>query len=344
MTQHCDSARFTWHAQDTSPLSSLVTDHGQLRFDVVEFSLGELQAEADLVFDAIAADEGAGTVAIDEIANTVSVTMATNAEITDHRRNGRRGNRGIEVDYVVEPEVELDACTSRSSCGSGNDDLRGGLTLRNANGGRCTTGFVFETNAGNTFISTAGHCVPSGPDQGVTIAGESFGPAGDYEFFPGSNVNSEGSTADAVLIGIANSESSNLIYQTGRSKYFWITEREFVDYPIGSRVCIASEFSWWRCGTVNRNSVNRKSSHTGIRTVDQFQWAFVDGRPITFGGASGAPLVDGRQALGTHAGSYYTDLPNPNLFVHQMIGSKILNMEQEFRQAGFPGATVRTTR
>lgn len=208
--------------------------------------------------------------------------------------------------------------------------------------GTCTSGFVFEIANGNTYLSTAGHCAPNqGSNATVAIGGESSGPAGTYQYIPASNRFFNDSTADVVLVGMANSEASNLVDRSHGTKDHPMTVRQVIDnYPIGSRVCISAKVIQHRCGTVTDSS--RSTVNTaGIRLLNQVEWQWTDTRNLTsLGGSSGGPLFDGNVALGTHSRSSISRTGGISTFV--MAGSKLGQIQQQLASQGFIGAQVGT--
>ncbi len=327
-------------------IRSIISNNDKLRFEEVEQSLKDLQAEADLILEAITTERGTASIGVDEKTNAVSVRMPSAGEVEQYQLSGERSDRSIEVQYEIAPEMELNACSSRNVCGSGSTDFRGGIQIDDTNDGvnnGCTSGFVIELDNGNTYLSTAGHCAPSTNSTAtVDVGGEDSGPAGTYRYIGGSNTNVGGSTADTVLVGIANSEASNFVYRTNGDKAYPMTAQRVSGYPVDSRVCIAAKVSWYRCGEVTNSS--RSATGGGIQVLDQVEWSWEEGpRNVNLGGASGGPLLDGNTALGTHKGTVsITTVSNRTTYI--VVGSKAQNIENELRARGYVGADIRLWR
>ncbi len=348
-------------AQLRRQIRSMFSNNDQLRFNRVEHSLTELRTEADLIFEQIASSElSSFSVAVDERKSLVAVEVSNLDMVST--LGVTQSNHRIDVEYELVPAlVTENACTSRFQCGSGVDVLRGGLlvdeTPTNGVFGGCSTGFVFELRDGSKFVSTAGHCALFDRGNGnigyssqrVSIGGEMRGSAGFHHYESRSNLFTRRSNADAVLIEIGDEDASNFVFRTNRTTQAMqhpIKQRHIIDnHVVGDRVCTAAVTVWFRCGQVTNTSVTSMAiNNTVNRTIvllDQLQWQFSDNRRLSdLGGSSGGPLFDGAVAIGTHARSVInTPLTGPSTYT--MLGSKIGNIQQGFRTAGYENAQVR---
>ena len=246
----------------------------------------------------------------------------------------------IEVLVKYESPPQDDGCNSRTNCGSGSTDLRGGLQGDDASAtDGCSTGFVFvDTSNGDDFVSTAGHC-DNTANTDVTI---STHVSTQYDtstnamqsntggwITSASTTNAAGVTingdteADAIMIDIPNNKKSNDVFKWASYKAWFINKQitSFQGPTVGTEICSAGYVILFRCGEVKSQWAFHTSSSTGASVVSQIRWEYVeDGILTSLGGASGAPLIGDqgsnltkRQAVGTHASSSFScDEYNPS--------------------------------
>jgi hypothetical protein len=181
------------------------------------------------------------------------------------------------------------ACT-RTECSE--ESMRGGLGWYTSRG-QCTAGFGATRNGVDGFIS-AGHCAPLGYD---VFVGES--PSGAFYGEITRNVTSL--TADGSFVRRDPSypnKSRGWIYVSASDPEHVISGREpRSGYVEGSRSCMSSYFSGFKCGQIIDRSYT--DILNGLRDV-----VLVDSRMCGVPGDSGAPVFDGGStAMGIFTGA-----------------------------------------
>ena len=328
----------------------LVSQPQQLRFETVEFSYMELRQASQELYDDIRKDETFVERSVDVTSNSVVIGLSSKKKVDEHRnqrsqmqealRNNPQAERapGLKNKVTVKfeesaPETD-EACTSRSQCGGGGTDFRGGILIEDANG-RCTSGFVVDYNFNsNVYMLTAGHC-DNTVNKDVEIGGEPH-TNGIHEYQPWSNLRADGSNADAVLVGLAPAETSSWIYRRDNNVAYNMTSvKQNTTYPTGLYVCIAARVRFFRCGSVIDGSYDFTSG--GIDYVDHVRWKYtVNGSPQSGLGSSGGPFFRGREALGIHRGGVAQYLRGSDRTVYRLTASKIAHIEDRLN------VTVRT--
>ena len=269
----------------------------------------------------------------------------------------------IELQPV--PFVEsAEACWGRLNCGTAAaDNWRGGTGLDTNRSGafsssNCTTGFVF-VDGGLRYLSTAGHC-DKWSNRDVAIAGQDhgeFSPPGASSidrfalnsFITNWPVDGDSdlegtTTADAALIRITSARSDNRIYKSYQKRNWVINDEIKVpDFVANQIACVSGNVSQWRCGTIvtavsppeelKFNDVNGNERVVILNA--SFTYRFImPGILTSLSGNSGAPIIAGRAALGTHVSGTFFDLPNGNTQVDGRA-SPINLIEAEF-----PGVSI----
>lgn len=319
----------------------------KLKFVKVDHALGELDGIAEQIVIAAGAEseDGIQGAYIDEITNEVVVEFEDDQILNkakNERRNARSemersGGKGQSTWKEAKPvrlergeQIEDAACSSRTNCGSGTSDFRGGIVIDGPEGD-CTAGFAAEKPNGNKYLITAGHCDINPNDRDVTIGGQPH-VSGIHQFIQGSNVHANNSNADAVLVGIEASKAGPWVFQSTSKPVHRITSvKPGLNYVARARICSAALKTYYRCGKiVTSRNLNVRDNVTGILTKDVVKWRYYEPGNFTrnMKGSSGGPVYSWGLALGiTKASGLHNYQHEVNRTEVTMYASKIAHVE-----------------
>lgn len=235
---------------------------------------------------------GIGNVAIDLAANTVTVGVATKADV--RAVYARYGHTGLTV-TVAAPT----AGTASRNFTSGQ--LYGGEWVSFANGESCTMGYGDLINAaGQLYSMTAGHCAPNGTAayQGNAIGDPTIGSGmhGGHTY----NQPNKTTQCDCGFVGVIT--GNQLSDQTLVTNNALFTFTQTGTAYSGESSCHSGAASYEKngghivCGTIVSTSatVSVTGTQAGTFTLtNSIEWS---GSEIL--GDSGAPLGDGGNFLG----------------------------------------------
>jgi hypothetical protein len=205
------------------------------------------------------------------------------------------------------------ACT-RTECSQ--ESMRGGLGWYTSRG-QCTAGFGATRNGVDGFIS-AGHCAPLGYDAFV-------GESSSGTFYGTITQSVTTLTADGSFVRRDPSypnPSRGWIYVSASDPAHVISAREpRSGYVEGSRSCMSSYFSGFKCGQIIDRSYTDVLN--GLRDV-----VLVDSRMCGVPGDSGAPVFDGSTAMGIFTGALVSVF-DPTQRCAEAVYHKLFRIETE---------------
>lgn len=327
-------------------INSAFTEPERVIAERVEVSLMELEAAQDRIVAAARDDNRASSglpqlsgAFVDHESNTLVVQVTSDVSVKD--RIAIAIHARVPTRAEVAPLATTDACVSREDCGPKH---RGGVELDD--GGRCSSSFVATKSNGNDYLITAGHCEGNTAGQAVEISGNPSSSVHKYRSV--DNAYGDQSKADAVPVGIADTERSNRIYRRSSQKYYAIKNIGLGAHVNGTTVCIAAIVVDYRCGTI-LNGNHTANQPGGITLLKQVQWTWLwsghhkcgqtAGSIIGSEGSSGGAMIRGNKAMGGHtscaSASYIGQPVNATTMVSTY--SKIKNIQIALDM------TVRTT-
>ena len=304
-----DRARDTLVVQLVAPSQAtraLVAQHeagGPVEIREVEHSLVTLQSTQDEIEERLDDPDFAKDLAM------VGVSVPENRILVEVLSGGERAMRsslaryGELVEVRVGERMDNNDCTGKTDC---HPPLKGGLDIwRAADGGHCSSGFVYQDASHSTgglkgkILTTAGHCSLNPQAIGETwrhgIPAENIGSV--YQ-----NMSGSGTEADVMFIDISNTWGSNDVFRvvSGAISIQNITTRDCANEIsgsgcelVGESVCYSGRSTGYKCGTLQ--SIN-------ITLLDPQGRSRLHNRTVTpnpsTGGDSGAAAFAGGTAKG----------------------------------------------
>lgn len=322
--------------EEKDSIRSRFSSPKRVQFGIVEHSHRELLAVADAIADTTSRDSLVHSGGLDVPRNAVYVVVDDFGERSQRSSLQSEALKQLsslsgDVDVIVnfEPRPEDNGCNSRTNCGTGSSDLRGGLRFQDPGGlALCSTGFVFVDSAtGADYVSTTGHCDDT-VATAITVSSQvsalyrtntnAMQSSTGAWIGPGSTSNAAGVTidgnteADAVMILIPDNKKSNDVFKWGAYKAWFINKQFYgVHGPtIGTKICSAGWRINFKCGDVKDQYAFYTSSSTGVSVRSHIRWENEFPVITTLSGASGAAMIGDqasgytkRQAVGTHSAS-----------------------------------------
>lgn len=294
-------------SQTTRSLVAQYEVGGPVEIREVQHSLATLQATQAEIEEQLDQPDFAKDLA------SVGIRVPENRVLVEVLSGGERAMRSSLARYGELVEVRIGErmdnmdCTGKADC---HPPLKGGLDIwRAADGGHCSSGFVYQDASHSTgglkgkILTTAGHCSLNPQAIGETwrhgIPAENIGAV--YQ-----NMSGSGTEADVMFIDIPNTWGSNDVFRvvSGAISIQNITTRDCASEISGSAcelagetVCYSGRSTGYRCGTLQ--SIN-------ITLLDPQGRSRLHNRTVTpnpsTGGDSGAAAFAGGTAKGHHWG------------------------------------------
>jgi len=207
---------------------------------------------------------------------------------------------GVVVEEAGGP-AHPDSCDDRKHCGS---PIKGGIEIKEADGGQCTSGYIAELNNSTPAtlrVVTAGHCIEKHQGIGGTWKhnGVAFGTATVETW-------ENGADGDVGVITLANTgAAANLFYASANwdIRHFtsWAT---LTEVDVNDFFCRSGVNSGYLCGRVTDldktlQVENRLIDHQNKVDYDAVQ------------GDSGGPYWFGSKLYGIHSDSWESPDPLP---------------------------------
>ena len=252
-------------------LAALLSTTISLRVRSVVWSERQLNSAVSAVTEAIPSLAAQGIhvakVAPDIQANTTDVFVSGDPAAVSARLVELFG----PIIRVISGAPAVPASCVRTSC---PPPWRGGLAVHGTE--YCTSGYIARlTGTTNYVMVTAGHCGVLGTpfNNDTTVIGSVTG-----------SVYYNGTTADALRIGISPSTKSNWIWVASTDTQHVISGYT-TGYTVGSTVCKSGNSSGETCGGVTANGVSVTYTTNGYVIKQQSEANF-----LTKPGDSGAPV------------------------------------------------------
>ncbi len=193
-----------------------------------------------------------------------------------------------------------DACVNILNC----RPMKGGITIKAADGGICTSGFVVKaTNTGGYRLLTAGHCIEAhgGAEVVWSHDNDSFGKAKDETWKDGATRKGDVGLID--LYGAEVPTNKNRLHTT--SSTVINVSGYYLSLYQGEPSCRVGATWHLDCGTVYMPNVTRDSFVAGFGTMHVTQSVEVDFDSTNgdSGGSMYAPTSGYAVAQGTHVHS-----------------------------------------